>query len=841
MAGERYKHIFLSGPTRTQGFTNPRSGGKTPSVPDRDRSRHSAYLKKRLADVWAKSEHRRAVVVTERNGAYIDFLSEPGFELPVQSLESVGSGIRLLNVRTEGEGEAERTFATVYIPNEKRGYFIKKVQEYATEIDGRSNKPKNLKLVNSISDIRLSVLESFYQKEEYPLIPGDEPEWVEVWLSSDEDETINKFKVLLQTLNAEAAEGILKFPERSVTLIRANKKQLEQLIEYSDHIAELRAAKEVATFYIEMEPSQQSGIVQALLERCRFEDETDVSICILDTGVNNGHLLIKPLLSDADLHTVREEWGTNDHDKHGTLMAGTAAYGDLLSLINGNGPVRVVHRLESAKILPPPPEINPKKLWGFVTAQGISRAEIQAPERKRVVCLAVSTTDHRDRGKPSSWSGELDVLASGYTGDKKRLIVVSAGNVDDPACWRNYPDDNLTNEVQDPGQAWNALTVGAFTEKTRITHPTLSGYTPIAPSGGLSPYSTTSLNWPSTKWPIKPEVLFEGGNIARDPQGVPFDTEDLKLFSTYYRPQEAQFAPFYATSAASAQAAWMAAQIQAQYPEAWPETIRALIVHSANWTDAMKRQFLGGVTNKGSYARLSRICGYGVPNLDKALYCLSNSLTLISQAELQPYDKKTMKTTDSSGKNRTETQYITQDMHLYNLPWPTSVLSELKETIVTMRVTLSYFIEPAPGEIGWENRYRYASHALRFDVNGPVESEYDFIKRINVKARDDEERPGTEGAGRYWKIGEARNVGSIHSDIWEGRAADLAGSNMIAVYPAVGWWRERTHLNRWDSRCRYVLVVSIYTPTQDIDIYTPVMNQIRIPVPIEIPVNRYRF
>ncbi|MBW2637014.1 MAG: S8 family peptidase, partial [Deltaproteobacteria bacterium] len=500
---------------------------------------------------------------------------------------------------------------------------------------------------------------------------------------------------------------------------------------------------------------------------------------------------------------------------------------DLLSLLETSGTIRVDHCLESAKILPPPPEKNPKRLWGFITSQGVSRAEIQEPHRKRVVCLAVTATDDRDRGRPSSWSGAVDEMASGYSDDIRRLILISAGNVDDSDNWRNYPNDNLTNEVHDPGQAWNALTIGAFTEKARITDSSLSGYSAIAPPGGLSPYSTTSYDWPARKWPIKPEVLFEGGNVARSPNESIFDTEDLRLLSTYHEPHVAQFAPFEATSAASAQAAWMAAQIQVQYPNAWPETIRALIVHSAHWTDTMKRQFLRD-ESKTSYARFMSVCGYGVPDLSRALYCMSNSLTLISEAELQPYDKR-------------DNRYVTRDMHLYSLPWPVDVLSGLGETQVTMRVTLSYFIQPGPGEVGWKDRYRYPSHALHFDVNGAGETETEFVRRVNAQARDDGEHPGTEGAGRNWKIGEARNVGSIHSDIWEGHATDLAASNMIAVYPAVGWWRERTHLNCWTRKCRYSLVVSIYTPEMDVDIYTPVATQIRVPVqpiPIEITVNR---
>ena len=192
---------------------------------------------------------------------------------------------------------------------------------------------------------------------------------------------------------------------------------------------------------------------------------------------------------------------------------------------------------------------------------------------------------------------------------------------------------------------------------------------------------------------------------------------------------------------------------------------------------------------------------------------------------MQPFDKL-------------DYRYVTRDMHLYELPWPIDVLRNLGATQVKMRITLSYFVEPSPGEIGWKDRYRYASHALRFDINGSRESENEFVRRINKKARDEDnsDHQGTEGSSENWVIGEARNVGSIHSDIWRGNAVDLAASNLIAIYPAVGWWRERNHLNQWNRNCRYSLIVSIYTPEEEIDIYTPVINQIRLTTPIEVTV-----
>ena len=560
-----------------------------------------------------------------------------------------------------------------------------------------------------------------------------------------------------------------------------------------------------------------------------------MAVCLLDTGVNNGHPLLAPVLRDEDCLSVNPDWGGHDHDSanhgHGTRMAGIAAYGDLRACLAGGEAIFLRHCLESVKLLPPPPDTNQPDLWGFLTAQGVSRAEIGAPQRKRIVCMAVTASDTRDRGRPSSWSGAMDQLTAGVdngdAGSNRRLVVLSAGNLADLQRAADYPASQCKDSVHDPAHAWNVLTVGAYTALDRIEEETYAGYEPIAAKGALSPFSTTSLNW-KNKWPLKPEIVMEGGNLGRDGNGFVTECEDLSLLTTFWKPTENHFYPFNMTSAAAAQAAWFAARIQSAYPDIWPETVRALMVHSAEWTDALKAQFLPPQHTKTDRERLLRICGYGVPDLERALYSAANSLTLISQAELQPYDKKDKK--EGSG-------FKTNEMHFYDLPWPGDVLLHLPwQTPVQMRVTLSYFIEPGPGEIGWQDRYRYASHALRFDVNSPGEDKDDFLKRINKAAREEDEgHPGTSSASDHWVFGaNARNKGSIHSDIWQGTAADLAQSHFMAVYPIVGWWRERSHLGKWQSRTRYAFVVSISTPEEEVDIYTPVANQVGITVPVSV-------
>jgi hypothetical protein len=556
---------------------------------------------------------------------------------------------------------------------------------------------------------------------------------------------------------------------------------------------------------------------------------------VLDTGVTRGHPLLAASLAAADCHSCEPSWGVHDHDGHGTEMAGLALHGDLGPVLAGSGPVQLRHGLESVKILPPHGE-NPPELYGAITAEATSRVEIQAPRRRRCFSMAVTATDERDRGQPTSWSAAVDALAAGRAFDVSsrglvyldtggdaahRLFVVSAGNVSPMALQVAHLDRSDTDAVHDPAQAWNALTVGAFTDKTHVQDPKWSAWTPVAPAGDLSPWSTTSVVF-ADAWPIKPDVVFEGGNIVKNAKGeVNFPCPDLCLLSTHYQPAEKAFVLSWATSAATAQAARMAAMIAAEYPTLGPEAVRGLIVHSAEWTPQMQAH-LRGTSGKRARARLVRRYGFGVPNLDRALRSASDALTLIAQDSIRPFVPK--------ASNRNDRQM--GDIHFFELPWPREVLQSLGETPTRLRVTLSYFIEPNPGRRGWKNRHRYASHGLRFEVKGPTESMDEFRKRLNERALDeDEEKPTTGGDSAEWYLGEqARNHGSIHSDILQGFAADIAERGVVAISPVSGWWKDQPKRDRSDKGARYALVVSIETPGVEADIWTPVAQQVALSV-----------
>lgn len=100
------------------------------------------------------------------------------------------------------------------------------------------------------------------------------------------------------------------------------------------------------------------------------------------------------------------------------------------------------------------------------------------------------------------------------------------------------------------------------------------GYAPLAPCGDLSPSSTTSVSW-DRAWPYKPDIVLEGGNQLILPStSTVADPDDMALLTTAHAISERLLVDFRDTAAAAAQAARMAAILQAEYPKLWPETIR---------------------------------------------------------------------------------------------------------------------------------------------------------------------------------------------------------------------------------------------------------------------------
>ncbi len=789
-------------------------------LPERDRDQHSQNLLNQIAKI------KETVAQNEQsNGYYVEFKSKTDFPLNLKSIET--GGIKLVSVKTVDNTE----IATVFITEKSLSKLESKVEKYkeednvTTKRDGtKSVKPKHQDLVESVSGISITTTLFSLWTDNIPFPNEDELIRWEIWLSvgeNDEErnEILNKFREVARESQIQTSSKEIKFPESTVVLVQTTARQIRQSFYPLDFPFELRKAVDTADFFMGLEREDEREWSNDTVNRIQSPSNNAPAVCLLDTGVNYEHPLLKLAMNPDEMDAYdRQQWLITDHyqhDGHGTPMAGLCLYGDLTEILASSKQHTLQHKIESVKIVPPKGK-NPEELYGSITTECVSRAEIFAPNRKRVFCLAITAPDNKTQGSPSSWSASIDAITSASieeTGDS-RLFFIAAGNANQNDYGR-YPTSNQGEEIHDPAQSLNAITVGAYTDKVIIPENSPDfGKTPLAPRGGLSPHSTTgSLN----KWANKPDIVLEGGNHLISNSEQP---PALQLLSTNKNWLLKKYlTTFEATSAATALASRIGALIIAEYPNLRAETIRGLVIHSANWTNQMLKEF--PTNNQENKKELFRCYGYGVPNLENALYSANNSVTLIAEDKLKPYFKE-----DSTVK--------INEMNLYELPWAKDILLDLGPSDVEMRITLSYFIEPNPSGKGYKDKHSYVSHQLRFDTKKSTESISEFTKRINKAAREENEKPeSTKGDSSEWVIGtKLRHKGSVHSDIWRGTAADLATKNVIAVYPVGGWWKDLKRQQKWDRIANYSLIVSIKTEKTEIDLYTPIQNQIMIPIEV---------
>lgn len=828
-------HIKIEGFAHTSEYISPRTG-RSSQPKAQNRRKHGSKILDHLNRIQERydslEELDRPEGIVRDNAIYVEFISEFNFDPAFESLHSDAKSpkYQLLSIKKENTDQGIRYRVNVMLTEGGISHFVKKANEYISENTkdkgAETQNPKNNKLISNIAAIKLATLEAFWTEPIQVSFPKEnEVVWWEVWfrkkrgieLEIEYDKIIKQLKLV----GAQISTQELIFPEHYIRLVKASPLQLSQSLLLLDNLAELRKPKETADFFTNLSISYKEEAINDLKSRIEnATDEDSIAICILDSGVQSQHPLLVDFIPENNLHSYKpSDWGTHDSwpsGGHGTGVAGLALYGDLTPLMASTTNIQIFHQIESVKLINQR-EPHMPELYGAVTIDSASDPVISAPFRPRIYCMAVTDKDQSYYGRPSSWSAALDIIAFGNQNEllEKQLFFVSGGNVsiDHPT---EYPDKNIYESVHDPAQAFNAITVGACTEMDTIDHEKWPDSNPLAERGGMSPANSTSIIW-ENDWPIKPDLVMEGGNLM-DQRGDIVKPDSLQLLTTHKDFRTTYLQTFGDTSAATALASRFAAKLKNVYPDLWPETIRGLMIHSADWTQTMlKGKSIQEVESfsKDEKINLLRSFGYGVPNLEKALYSARNSLTLMAEEEITPFKK--------------EGSIKFNDIHYFELPWPVEVLQDrLSDVDVKLNMTLSYYIEPNPGSRRYSNNFSYQSHGLRFNVIKPHEDTESFHKRVNKSTREE----GEIGfSGEPWIIKESyRNKGSVHRDFWIGSGADLATRNQIAVYPVSGWYRKRKKLERYDTVVRYSLIVTIDTPEIGVDIYTPIKNMIGIPI-----------
>ena len=866
MRPEKFPHILLRDVTRKQSYT-PKTGGGSSEGPvlEKDPDVHGEFLK-RAYDL-ALEKHRH---LCRQNGITDEVRLDEGFTVEVKAPENVGleytkledkrgrEHLEVLNVRVDEKGNVSS--AVIYIPPRKKENFPRKIEDYQDESKKtEKGRRKNQKLLDTVEDIVAAELRAFWTDTLPFPSAGGVRNW-ELWIRDGTVDQVRKALEarqigmsehprsdvarshrLLEAWQVGMSEHHLQFPDRQICTVRSDLATLQKLNLMTNALTSFRYNRTQSGFFASMAPREQALWQEELAGRIDY-DMQNSGVCVLDTGLYDEHRLIKPAIRPGTVDSYDPDWKKYDHDGHGTEMAGLALFGDLVPILENDRRVDVRHCIESVKVFPPEGR-NENEHVGTVTEESVYRAEINQPNLDRVFCISwtVSPEDADEQnpeplmGQPTALSAKVDQMSFGTEAaqnwriedTRKRLFSISAGNVQEELRHEEYPARNDVSEVEDPAQSWNALTVGAFTNKAWVNDPGYEGWEPVARPGELSPRSRTSVIWGKGSWPVKPDIVLEGGNYIGKGKFPPEDYADLSVLTTG---KDTPFSQSRDTSAANAQACRLGAMIWAEYPDCWPETVRGLLVHSARWTPAMFEQCVdpANANMKGKTTLLRRY-GYGVPDTEIMLSSLKNRPCVIVQDSLKPFEVGV----DEEGNPRNYASYC--EMNFYELPWPEEQLEKLFSETVKLRVTLSYFIEPNPSERPPKTRYYYASHGLRFKMKRPGESPRQFLERINAQLTESESSAeNTDDVGNTgqdkWLLGTmTRDRGSLISDVWTGTGAELANQDMLAVVPQRGWWKHRLKFPdenepRHMKKVRFSLIVSLESEA-DIDIYTPIIQK----------------
>jgi hypothetical protein len=832
---DRRPHLWIRQRASDRAFT--RTGRGNQSVRDVERRAHGRARRQELTDSIEHQLARRSeldqFLLEELKAQGVIVVLEGAdatYPLRVDSLQRLTTHREqraqwlLLSITPAAGDQPEK--AMVWISDEYRERFLKLFEQYENE-DTPNGNARNRQLVANIARIRHAVLRDLWQSEGEPSRSGEQ--WWELWLTPGEEST-TQLRTFAAGRPIHVADRVLRLVDRTVAWVRSAWSELEVLPFTGVPLAEIRKP-ELADTVEDLSVEEQDELATDLASRIRPAPLDAPAVCHLDTGIRASHLLIAPSIDADDVHSVVDDAGA-DAVSHGTAMATLALIGPLDDLLLSTATVDLDHRLESVKILPDPGTTPHDPLaYGLVTAQAVSQPEAVSA-RARVFCMPVTAPpDHP--GQPSLWSASVDALSAGVdiaaaddgiallnapAPAAGRLFIVSAGNVSSQDFQADYRAACDTSVVEDPAHAYNALAVGAYTELVaQPTDPAYEHWSVVGTAGDISPHSRTSLLFDHRSWPIKPDICMEGGNLLYDGVVDFHGSHPLLSLRTGDSKADAAIGSANATSAATAQAARLAVLAQVRYPEYWPETIRGLLTHAAEWTSVMRDE-INAQVGKAEKLRMLRRYGWGVPTAERVLDSSAQSVTLVTQDAFVPF---------------TGTDFRSRTFRLHELPWPTDVLREdLAAADVTLRVTLSYFIEPTASRRGWRRRYSYASHGLRFELKNPTESVDEFVSRVNREAQDEEdERPRVKSGSDRWLVGpNQRNQGSLHQDVWEGSGADLAACSVLAVHSVGGWWKYNRRRDRMDQGVRYALIVSLKTREEDVDLWTPVASQIGVPV-----------
>lgn len=554
------------------------------------------------------------------------------------------------------------------------------------------------------------------------------------------------------------------------------------------------------------------------------------AVCVIDSGIQEGHLLLQAAIDQTSSHCFlpgKTPTDVGDYvagGGHGTRVAGAVLYGEDVAKA---GTPKLPFWIQNARVLDDnnhmPDEVFPAEAM----RTAVERYHF-GPRTTRIFNHSINAYGYCRLRYMSSWAAEIDALSN----EHDVLIIQSAGNIrptgpmpypgvkDHLDAGRTYPEYlyEPAARVANPGQSLQALTVGSIAYdafeagnwRSFATEPDLP--------------SAFSRSGPGIWNVVKPEVVEYGGDFIRtnnqptDVQGgggIPAACPEL-VRSTMFPPGPAADRDATGTSFATPKVARIAAQLQRLLPAEPALLYRALLVQSAQWpawaegvlsqlrasnreqTQATRQQLLDDAS------RIIRCIGFGIPDETRATVNTDHRTTFITSAE---------------------TPIHAGECHIYQVPIPAALRQQADEYDIRIDVTLSYVAQPRRTR---RNLRRYLSTWVDWVTSKLGEGLNDF----RVRAMKDEENEGEPlpGSTLPWTLQDSsttglirntrRNSGTVQKDWAIVKSNTLPDHFCIAVRGHQGWSHDP------DTTARYALAVTFEIVGKEISIYDPLRTAI---------------
>jgi hypothetical protein len=351
-----------------------------------------------------------------------------------------------------------------------------------------------------------------------------------------------------------------------------------------------------------------------------------------------------------------------DDNGHGTLIGGLALYGDVETCIVA----RVFApnlRLYSARVLNAAGKFDDEALITTQMREAIEYFTNNYGCRIFNLSLGDDNLPYRG-GKVSPWASILDTLER----ELNIVIVVSAGNFAYQLQGEEFADAHLHRyprylleddaRIIEPATGSIVLSVGALAHSANVPPGRNVEVRPISQEGEPSPFTRSG---PGLGGAVKPELCDFGGNQVYDGtlrQVVALN--ELSVVSTHRNYLQRLFATDVGTSFAAPRVAHLAARLLGALPDASANLVRALLVSSAS----VPEQAVARLSPLGNDA-VSRVCGFGRPDFESAMFSQEDRVVLLGQSEL--------------GHDR---------FHVYEIPIPEEFL--VGRSLRSIDVTLAY-------------------------------------------------------------------------------------------------------------------------------------------------------